>query len=95
MQQVYEEAPRLIEHMYVDRDWIWYCGPSLQGESNRSTREAIKEIGFRFSPGGHLMPDGVTRGTWGHSCQRPMFPKRKGARPKTETEVPSLEALGL
>lgn len=94
MAQVFEQTPSLTEHMYVDRDWIWYCGPSLQGEHNRATREALKEIGFRFSPGGHIMPDGETRGTWGHSCQRPMFPKRK-AKPTEESALATLESFGL
>lgn len=94
MQRVYEQTPHLTEHMYEDRAWIWYCGPSLQGEHNKATREALKEIGFRFSPGGHLMPDNETRGTWGHSCDRPMFNRRK-PKAKEEDAVSTLEALGL
>lgn len=87
MQEVSERAPEVLEHCFMDRDWIWYCGPALTGEANRATREALKKIGFRFSPGGHAMPDGKTTGHWGHSCQAPKFPRRKPkALPKDRTD---------
>lgn len=97
-----EQTTGLLEHMYEDRDWIWYCGPALTGKANAAIRNVLKNLGFRFSPKGHLMPDGETIGTWGHSCQRPMFPKRR-RHPTTrdhETEVEDhaqtgLAALGL
>ena len=79
MQLVFDTTKGIVDHCYTDRDWIWYCGPSLQGEVNKSTREALKAIGFRFAFAGHLMPDGKTRGTWGHSCHKPTATFRKGA----------------
>lgn len=69
--------------MFLDRDWVWLCGVDLRGEHNAATREALKEIGFRFSPGGHTMPDGVTVGKWGHSCSKPAFPKRRSGAAET------------
>lgn len=78
MQEVSERTPHLLQSMFLDRDWVWLCGVDLRGEHNAATREALKEIGFRFSPGGHTMPDGVTVGHWGHSANKPAFPKRKG-----------------
>jgi hypothetical protein len=78
MAEVTARVPHLVEHMFADRDWIWYCGPSLQGEHNKATREELKQIGFRFSPKGHVMQDAETRGSWSHSCTRPL-PRWHGA----------------
>lgn len=82
MDDVQARVPHLTNQMFLDRNWVWYCGPSLAGAENKATREALKEIGFRFSREGHLMPDGVTTGTWGHSClkPKPMFPRRHASR---------------
>ena len=85
MSQLAERAPHLVEHCYLDRSWIWYCGPSLQKDA--AARTVLKELGFRYSPAGHEMPDGVTRGSWGHSCQKPMFPKRKVAATPADRSV--------
>lgn len=100
MQQVYDKTKGIVDHCYLDRDWVWYCGPSLQGEANKPTRESLKAIGFRFAPGGHVMQDGKTRGSWGHSCNRPIHGKRRGSAPtgrksSTEDAIDSLAALGL
>jgi hypothetical protein len=88
MQQVSERAPQLVPHCFLDRDWIWLCNVDLRGDANKPAREALKQIGFRFSPKGHVMQDGVTIGTWSHSCQRPCFPRRfikhKGSAPEPD-----------
>ena len=100
MQQVFDKTKGIVDHCYLDRDWIWYCGPSLQGEVNKSTREALKAIGFRYAPGGHEMNDPAkTRGSWGHSCHKPTATFRKGAvraghsRPAVTPPVDHLAAL--
>ncbi len=80
------KAPHLLEKCFVDRDWIWICNVDLRGEANVPTREVIKELGFRFSPGGHVMQDGQTRGHWGHSCLKPMGPRRRKGGVKQEDE---------
>ena len=102
IEQVLAKTKGIAEHCYMDRDWIWYCGPTLQGEHNKPTREALKAIGFRFAPGGHIMQqDGKTRGSWGHSCNRPTtFGKRRkltGRNTKAEETDPlaALTAFGL
>lgn len=94
MQEVSERIPHLLPSMFLDRDWIWLCGVDLRGEQNLATRTALKEIGFRFSPGGHKMPDGVTVGHWGHSCSRPAFPKRKGNAAATHHRRSGQVAVG-
>ena len=78
MALVNERIPHLVERMFMDREWIWYCGPSLAGEDNKATREALKEFGFRYAMKPHLMPDGQTTGTWGNSCTRPTCNFRRG-----------------
>jgi len=98
MGEVNERLPHLVKHCFLDRDWIWICGVDLRGEHNKATREVLGRngIGFRFSPGGHVMPDGKTVGHWGHSCSRPSFPRRRPAiQPKSRTEATSLADLGL
>lgn len=90
MQRVYDKYTQLVEHMYLDRDWVWYCGESLQGEANKPIRAFLKEIGFRFCPGGHLMQDQVTRGSWGNACHHPTFPRRK---PKSHDPIAALAEL--
>lgn len=99
MAQLTELAPHLVEHCRMDREWIWYCGPSLQGEGNRATREIIKQLCFRFSPGGHVMADGA-KGHWGNACLRPTPTRRKSAsRTDHATEqdfiISQLADLGL
>ena len=79
--------PDLAEYLQSDREWLWYCGPSLAGEGNKPIREALKEIGFRFTPGGHLMPDGETKGSWGHSCHHPI--RKFKQRPRNSEEEPA------
>ena len=83
MKRVSQETPALVQHMFLDGEWVWYCGPSLAGADNKALRESLKEIGFRFCFKGHPMkgPDGqVTnvKGSWGHSCAKPMGFRRKG-----------------
>lgn len=99
MEEVSERVPHILPHCFMDRDWIWVCNVDLRGEVNKPTRETLKEIGFRFSPGGHLMPDGTTRGTWGHSCSKPAFPKRRPATAKysrmEDDPAALLRSLGL
>lgn len=72
MADVWRLIPAVAKACYIDRSWIWYCGPSLQGEANRATRETLSLLGFRFAPKGHVMQDGVTRGSWSHSCDKPL-----------------------
>lgn len=103
MTLIAEQVPALVEHAYLDRDWVWICKVNLSGGANLPARTALKSIGFRFSPEGHLMPDGATRGHWGHCCTKPMFPKRRGSvggkRPpgidEDEDLLKQLESLGL
>jgi hypothetical protein len=77
MQELSERAPSLVDHCFMDRDWIWYCGPALSGNDNIPLRQHLKDLGFRFCPDGHTMPDGTTKGSWGNSCLKPMHAKRK------------------
>lgn len=78
-------APQLLPHMKVDRAWLWYCGPALTGKANEGTRQALKDLGFRFAPKGRTV-DGVV-GYWAHSCTAPMPRYRKGGRPAAVGEV--------
>lgn len=81
MQQVSARLPHLVAHCFLDRDWIWLCDIDLSGDENKDTRAVLKEIGFRFCPKGHVMPDGKTLGTWSHSCRHPIF-RRRAAQAK-------------
>ena len=97
MKRVHDEIPALYTHMFLDGEWVWYCGPSLAGADNKNTRETLKEIGFRFAFKGHAMKgaDGQptkVMGSWGHSCARPMGFKRKGKTPDT-TEADGATAV--
>lgn len=69
-------------YLEIDREWIWYCGPSLQGEVNKPTREAMKRIGFRYRfKGARELPSGKV-GTWAHHCMRPTPRGSKGETAK-------------
>lgn len=97
MTDIQLQLPELAEHFYMDREWLWFCGPSLQGEHNKPKRELLKVFGFRFAPGGHLMPDGETKGFWGHCCELPLA-RRRRPNVSSETEesvVPDFASLGL
>lgn len=100
MAQVQARLPALVPHCYLDGEWIWYCGPSLAGADNAATRETLKEIGFRFAFKGHVMRDSAghpttTVGTWGHSCQRPLPPRRRGRQPTESESAPSSPSASL
>ena len=71
MADLAQHLPAVAEHCYMDRSWIWYCGPSLAGDTNKPTRETLSALGFRYAPKGHTMQDGQTVGTWSHSCDQP------------------------
>lgn len=82
MGKVQASIPALVEHMFLDGAWIWYCGPSLAGKENEPVRQHLKDIGFRFCFKGHPMKnnDGQATnviGTWGHSCEKPTSTRRR------------------
>lgn len=88
MASITQRAPALAEHIYEDRDWLWYCGPSLQKAP--AVREMLKQLGFRFAPSGHrisLEGGDVVVGSWGNSCLRPTFRKRSQPRHQAVTEA--------
>jgi len=106
MTQMQARLPALVPHMFLDGAWVWYCGPSLAGETNKPTRETLKEMGFRFAFSGHVMKDAAgqattVRGSWGNSCQHPTPPRRhnRGAAAITsdtsDSPIESLAALGI
>jgi|GEM_PF-7022026 len=70
------KAPDLLNHLKVDRAWLWYCGPALMGKANEPVRQALKGMGFRFAPKGRMVDGAV--GHWAHSCSVPMPRYRKG-----------------
>lgn len=88
MEEVSERLPHLVQFMFMDRDWIWYCGPALSGDENKETRKVLgrEGIGFRFAPAGHTMPDGKTIGTWSHSCVKPAYPRRNKQQKRSRVE---------
>lgn len=95
MQGVVRELGReFAAHIYMDRDWLWYVGPSLQHEPEDRTK--LKNLGFRFAPSGHPMQIGekVIASNWGHSCAHPvrLFKKKRpdAAEDATETVDPNL-----
>lgn len=103
MELIASAAPHLLEHAFMDRSWIWICNINLSGEANKATREKLKEIGFRFSMQGHIMPDGKTVGKWGHCTLRPQPFKRhrngvvptRDQQPEPEDVAAQLRAMGL
>lgn len=88
MKKVRDQLPGVLEHMYLDRQWIWYCGPSLQ--HNVQARTVLKNLGFRFAPKGHPMKigDKIINSQWGNSCQHPTrsYKKPSQRRPHSNTE---------
>lgn len=74
LQDIERELPAHAAHFTPDREWLWYCGPSLQDQPE--DRAALKRLGFRFAPRGHAMPDG-SQGSWGHCCERPLSLRRR------------------
>ena len=93
------KLPALVQHMFLDGEWIWYCGPSLAGADNKPVREALKEIGFRFAMSGHRMRDPAGNqtnvvGTWGHSCQRPLPPRRRSHQGEPASEPTTADLIG-
>ena len=88
MASIEATLPRLLPHFFYDRDWLWYCGPSLKDDEE--ARTLLKQLGFRWAKKGHVMQDGVTIGTWSHSLQHPLPPRRFSKRPLvSEKEEPS------
>lgn len=78
--------------IYLDRNWLWYCGESLQ--HNVKARTVLKTLGFRFAPAGHPMKigDTVITSHWGHSCEHPIRRfKKKSDEPRT-TETSEVDA---
>jgi hypothetical protein len=61
-------SPALASTMKVDRNWVWYCGPSLM--DNPTARLKLQEFGFRFAKKAHAFADGTTddRARWFHPC---------------------------
>lgn len=90
LDQVQARAPDLAPHLYLDGKWLWYCGPSLQGEAHKPQREALKEIGFRFAGKGHPLKDAEGKeitGHWGHSCQAPTALRRTKTQRTQRTKL--------
>lgn len=71
-------VPDLLDNIVPDGDWLWYCGPSLQGEENKATREALKDIGFLWAKQGHQIEATDDEGSWGHCCGHPTKFRRRG-----------------
>jgi hypothetical protein len=80
MERIGQALPQIAEHFVRDRDWIWYVGPSLQGEP--VFRQIMKALSFRFAEKGHTisspMSETIRVGSWGCSCLRPTKNKRRG-----------------
>lgn len=103
MAQLQAKLPALVLHMFLDGEWVWYCGPSLAGDTNKPTRETLKEMGFRFAFNGHVMKDAEGNatdltGSWGNSCQHPTPTRRRsGTRGErnadSDTSSPSSSAI--
>lgn len=98
MGQIAARLPALTPHMFLDGDWVWYCGPSLAGADNKPVRETLKEIGFRFAINGHRMRDAqgndtAIMGTWGHSCHHPTPPRRNIQRTGREADEQPASAV--
>jgi hypothetical protein len=91
MDSIATQLPEILGHIHADGDWLWYTGPSLQ--SSPATRLVLKDIGFRFAPRGHVMPEGNGIGSWGHSCLRPTPRRRKGDRRAATADTPEAHAV--
>ena len=94
MHEVREAFPDLCVYIEPERDWLWYCGPSLAGPENKPKREALKEIGFRWAKNGHETESG-SLGSWGHACLHPIPFKRRGRKGKGEGEGESEDSQDL
>jgi hypothetical protein len=97
MADVKKQLPALASHCYLDRSWIWYCGPALSGDKNKATRETLSLLGFRYAPRGHVMQDGTTQGSWSHSCDHPLRRFKGGSKnhnqPETDHAEPTVESI--
>lgn len=95
MNELQEKAPALLDHIYQDRSWLWYAGPSLAPvfkdkklaeDPHKANREALRAIGFRFARAGHPLGGAGLIGSWGHSCQRPTRSKPRPKQQRAEEE---------
>lgn len=96
MDLIKDRLPQIAEHFIRDRDWVWYCGPSLQ--KDEQTRAVLKELCFRWADKGHPIPDTDYVGSWGCSCLRPTKRNFRGGgkrRPDDSDPLSDLAALGL
>lgn len=77
--------------IYLDRNWLWYCGESLQHHPEKRT--ILKSIGFRFAPAGHPMKigDKVVTSHWGHSADHPTHRSKKKSKGHANTEASEAE----
>lgn len=74
--------PELHATAEVDRSWVWITA-NLKDDAHKATRESIKQFGFIFArrEGGHPLSSG-NKGTWGHSCDKPLAFRRKPSKAK-------------
>ena len=95
-----EKWPKGAKYVHRDRQWLWYCGPSLQDYPKVRKFLGREGLGFSYCSRGHRMPDGNV-GSWGHNCGHPIRKTRKtrSAAPKRKTEeddlLKQLKELGL
>lgn len=79
--EIAAKSPQLHRHLVPERNWLWYTGPSLQGEDNAALREILKDAGFIWAKGGHELVDeesgAAFEGSWGHCCGHPQKFRRR------------------
>lgn len=102
MTDVELEVKRRLEPLsaalVADRGWLWICGVNLSGKENEATRATLKEIGFRYAPNGHPIPEFDCVGSWGHSCEHPIkrtFRMKPRREILDENPIANLASLGL
>lgn len=58
-----KQLPAMFDGLAADREWLWWSGD----KPSDAHRAILLEIGFRFTPRPHRLPDGRTA-HWYHSC---------------------------
>ena len=81
---VREKLPHRADDLEADRLWLWLPCPG--GKPSEEDRTILKDLGFRFTPAFHRLPDGSSA-HWYHAAGHPVFRRRRGTRNNSEGDT--------
>ena len=80
-----EKLPHRAEGLSSDRAWIWLV---TNGKPSEEDRTILKDLGFRFTPAVHILPDGNVS-HWYHAAGGAVLRRRRRKTGTTESEEDS------